>query len=331
MSFKLALLCLGLSLTYANAQVGIPTNNPNKDAVLDLNRTDGTSAKGLLFPKVALSSTTDPSPMSAHVAGMHIWNTATVTGANGVTPGEYFNDGEKWSRISSTADSWIQDGNNNGTLKAIGTNDAFDLPITTNGVEKMRVTSAGQVLVNTKNPMTGGTNAKLQINNGTTAGAIQIKDGTEGIGKFLTSDANGLAKWTSNNLIGVWNLNNGGQAFTPTVYIKETGTSTILPGDQIGLTAGTNSVTVPAGRYIVFVSHDIAGWEIGANQILSSTGTVLFAQGYTSWLSTSFILDIATPTILESYFRADNFPGQTIFIIPPYTASVALKVTFLKI
>src|SRR6218665_2444388 len=141
MSFKLALLCLGLSLTYANAQVGMPTNNPNKDAVLDLNRIDGTSAKGLLLPKVALTGANNAAPMTAHVAGMHIWNTATVTGTNAVTPGEYFNDGTKWVRVSSAKDAWIQDGNNNGALKAIGTNDAFDLPIETNGVEKMRITS----------------------------------------------------------------------------------------------------------------------------------------------------------------------------------------------
>ena len=195
MSFKLALLCLGLSLTYANAQVGMPTNNPNKDAVLDLNRIDGTSAKGLLLPKVALTGANNAAPMTAHVAGMHIWNTATVTGTNAVTPGEYFNDGTKWVRVSSAKDAWIQDGNNNGALKAIGTNDAFDLPIETNGVEKMRITSNGQVLVNTTTPLIGGTTSKLQINNGTIPGAIQLVDGTQGEGKVLTSDANGIGTW----------------------------------------------------------------------------------------------------------------------------------------
>ena len=36
---------------------------------------------------------------------------------------------------------------------------------------------------------------KLEINNGTTNGAIKIVDGTQGAGKILTSDANGLATW----------------------------------------------------------------------------------------------------------------------------------------
>ncbi|WP_144215280.1 hypothetical protein [Flavobacterium anhuiense] len=187
--------CLTMS---TNAQVGIPSNNPNKDAVLDLNKTDGTNTKGLLLPKVALTAINNIAPMTAHVAGMHVWNTATAgTGINAVTPGEYFNNGTKWIRVSSAMDTWIQDGNNNGAIKAIGTNDAFDFPLETNSTERMRITSNGQLLVNTTTPLTGGTTAKIQINNGTSAGALQIKDGSEGYAKVLTSDANGLATWQS--------------------------------------------------------------------------------------------------------------------------------------
>ncbi|SFD62054.1 Chaperone of endosialidase [Flavobacterium phragmitis] len=158
MSFKLALLCLGLSLTYANAQVGMPTNNPNKDAVLDLNRTDGTSNKGLLLTKVALTGTNNFTPMTAHVAGMHVWNTATTTGTNAVIPGEYYNDGAKWVRVSSSTDvanEWLLDGNTNGALKTIGTKDNFDLPFITNNTEKMRLTSSGFLGIGTDTPLAG--------------------------------------------------------------------------------------------------------------------------------------------------------------------------------
>lgn len=37
--------------------------------------------------------------------------------------------------------------------------------------------------------------ARLEVNNGTTNGAIKIVDGTQGTGKVLTSDANGLGTW----------------------------------------------------------------------------------------------------------------------------------------
>lgn len=157
--FKVMLVVGFMTATSVYSQVGIPTNNPNKDAVLDLNRTDGTSTKGLLLPKVELTATNSPLPMTANVAGMHVWNTATsVAGVNAVSPGEYFNDGTKWVRVSSSDDAWLQDGNNNGLIKAIGTNDAFDLPIETNGTEKMRVTTTGNVGIGTSTP-----NAKLDI------------------------------------------------------------------------------------------------------------------------------------------------------------------------
>lgn len=44
---------------------------------------------------------------------------------------------------------------------------------------------------------------RLEINNGTTNGAIKIVDGTQGQGKVLTSDANGLATWTSPTVTNV--------------------------------------------------------------------------------------------------------------------------------
>jgi len=83
--------------TGLHAQIRVGGNiAPNSNAILDLNMNetdDGT--RGLLLPRVALVSTTDASPMNAHVAGMLVFNTAT---SNDVTPGVYYNDGEMWIR-----------------------------------------------------------------------------------------------------------------------------------------------------------------------------------------------------------------------------------------
>src|SRR5690606_11338481 len=62
---------------------------PVKDALLELESTN----KGFLLTRVQLKSLHDASPMSEHVAGMMVYNTAT---ANDVVPGIYFNDGTKW-------------------------------------------------------------------------------------------------------------------------------------------------------------------------------------------------------------------------------------------
>lgn len=55
-----------LSATFGLSQVGIGTDTPNSNTVLDLQST----TKGVLIPRIALTSLTSASPMSAHVAGM---------------------------------------------------------------------------------------------------------------------------------------------------------------------------------------------------------------------------------------------------------------------
>lgn len=84
--------------TKLSAQVTIGSGEaPQKDALLDLKENSlGTSTKGLLLPRVALSSTISPNPLSAHVVGMSVYNTAT---AGDVVPGYYYNDGHKWVRL----------------------------------------------------------------------------------------------------------------------------------------------------------------------------------------------------------------------------------------
>ncbi len=98
-AFKLMLsivAILGFSLT-TQAQVTIGSgDSPNNDALLDLKENSlGTSTKGLLLPRVSLEATTSFSPLSAHIAGMAVYNIAT---AGDVTPGYYFNDGTRWIR-----------------------------------------------------------------------------------------------------------------------------------------------------------------------------------------------------------------------------------------
>lgn len=77
------------------AQVGIGTTSPNPDALLDVDAT--LSNGGILLPRLTLTSTASFAPLSAHVAGMLVHNTATI---NDVTPGFYYNDGVNWVSLS---------------------------------------------------------------------------------------------------------------------------------------------------------------------------------------------------------------------------------------
>jgi hypothetical protein len=93
------------SLFNLQAQVTIGSNaEPNANAVLDL----VSSNKGLLLPRLALTSTSAAAPLSAHVAGMTVYNTATASsGATYVSPGFYYNDGTRWVRLYLGYNNWF--------------------------------------------------------------------------------------------------------------------------------------------------------------------------------------------------------------------------------
>lgn len=96
-----AIFCL---IQTTQAQVTIGSNQiPNANALLDLQQ-EGVTKKGLLLPRVALENTTSFAPMSAHVAGMVVYNTVKT---GDVTPGYYYNNGSKWMKLFSAEDSFF--------------------------------------------------------------------------------------------------------------------------------------------------------------------------------------------------------------------------------
>ncbi|RKT02137.1 hypothetical protein [Chryseobacterium defluvii] len=113
-------IILGAMLTsaFSFAQVGINTTTPNRDAALDVVSTN----KGILNTRIALTSTASPSPLSAHVAGMMVYNTATVSD---VTPGLYYNDGSKWVKAGggAAASATMNVTNQTGNYTALVTDD----------------------------------------------------------------------------------------------------------------------------------------------------------------------------------------------------------------
>lgn len=72
---------------------------PNSNAVLELESTQ----RGLLLPRLPLQATNTAAPLSAHTAGMTVYNTATAgTAPFNVSPGWYYNDGAGWVRLATT-------------------------------------------------------------------------------------------------------------------------------------------------------------------------------------------------------------------------------------
>lgn len=95
----------------AKSQVTIGSNyTPSPNALLDLKeKADSTSSKGLLLPRVALTATNSPIPLTKHVAGMTVYNTATTSAGNGydVSRGFYYNDGTKWVALPLSYTNWF--------------------------------------------------------------------------------------------------------------------------------------------------------------------------------------------------------------------------------
>lgn len=129
---------LYLLVTYSvYSQVGIGTNTPSNNAALELT----SNSKGVLITRIPLTATNSPTPLSAHVAGMIVYNTATASsGATLVKPGFYYNNGSEWIKLEPTPvvigdikesfstadhDGWyLLDGRSKSALSATAQNNA---------------------------------------------------------------------------------------------------------------------------------------------------------------------------------------------------------------
>jgi hypothetical protein len=97
--FLLIIFCTVLT-GFAQNNAGINDNNssPNASAMLDVY----SSTKGMLIPRIALTSTSSATPVTSPVASLLVYNTATVSD---VTPGYYYWDGtSKWVRLLASSD-----------------------------------------------------------------------------------------------------------------------------------------------------------------------------------------------------------------------------------
>ena len=133
-----------------NLGIGPDTFDPDASAGVEMRF----SNKGLLIPRVALTSTTSTSPITTPVAtSLLVYNTATT---GDVTPGYYYWTGSKWMRLLAIDDkpAWLLSGNAGTTAGTnfIGTTDEEDVVFKANSTEIMRITSKRYVGIGTAYP-----------------------------------------------------------------------------------------------------------------------------------------------------------------------------------
>ena len=92
--FIIVALVAGLMVS-AQVKIGDNVGSINANSILELEST----TKGVLFPRVTLTGTTDATTVGTQVAGMTVYNTATTSD---VTPGMYTSNGTIWARLGGS-------------------------------------------------------------------------------------------------------------------------------------------------------------------------------------------------------------------------------------
>jgi len=139
---------------HADAQMKIGDNptSINSASLLELETTN----KGLVFPRLSLTSVSSSSPLPAGLlTGTVVYNTnSSVTNGNGI--GLYSWNGSAWVSVtpSISAAAWGLTGNagTSASTNFIGTTDAIDFVAKTNNLERLRITSGGNVGIGLTNP-----------------------------------------------------------------------------------------------------------------------------------------------------------------------------------
>ncbi len=205
-------------ITNAQVLISDETTQPaniSSNAILELRTLS--KSKGLLLPKVSLTSTTNSSPLPSHITGMLVYNTVTVNNnppSTNVYPGIYYNDGITWSKMDANIpnigdikysntttdhDGWyLLNGRATNTLPAIALTNANAISIGANipNTEdtflkgKTGAETAGSVIGNNSNTLLISNLPQLNYNvTTTTNGQHTHSYGDRGSGQILSIES----------------------------------------------------------------------------------------------------------------------------------------------
>lgn len=205
-----------VSFNLAFSQVGINTSNPKASLDINAKTTDGSQPEGIIAPRLTGDQIkAGDTSYGTDQKGALIYATSAVTvsstkTANITAEGYYFFDGNIWQKVGSNALITAANGLSlNGTQAELGGSlnrntsilqGNFPLTFTTSATNGFSVNNTTLSVDGANNRVGIGTttpSVPLEINNGTTAGALKITDGTQGLGKVLTSDPAGVATWSN--------------------------------------------------------------------------------------------------------------------------------------
>jgi hypothetical protein len=228
----ICLVFLGFTSSFFAQNVGINASGavPDASAMLDVDVSAlGASAKkGVLFPRVSLTSVLDITTIPSPATSLYVYNTATAGASpNNVVPGFYYWNGAKWVAMSGNGgNDWSLIGNagtspsgasygSAATNNFLGTLDAQDLTFVTNGMERMRIKTD-----NSSNLRIGmGTAFTANYNASATSSILHLNDWGTTANDFAAFNLSNSGT-TVGNLVGVINFAAAGATGAATVDRK---------------------------------------------------------------------------------------------------------------
>lgn len=125
---SIALLVINTTLFAQNVGINSTGNNPDASAGLDVSFSD----KGVLIPRVALTSKDAAGPITSPATALLVYNTATAgTAPNNVNPGYYYWNGSSWERIRNEVNRKFLPANVSSSSTTIANVTGLSFPVTT--------------------------------------------------------------------------------------------------------------------------------------------------------------------------------------------------------
>jgi hypothetical protein len=345
-------LFISLSLFSQNVSISAKDTLPNAAAGLDVYF----SNKGLLIPRVALTGTANFAPLSAHVAGMIVYNTATVLD---VKPGFYYDDGTKWitgfpvgSNIgdmlfwNGTAWAMIPVGTSGQYLQLSATNvpswagvTIINASLTTTAITTFTATTAtagGNISADNGLTVLSRGVCYAITQNPTIANSISVANPAGGIGSY-TCNLTGLTRATT-YYVRAYATNSAvttyapQQSFTTLALAPTLATTTAATGITASTAISGGNVTDDGGSPIT--ERGICFGTTSAPTILANTKVVdplittgSFVSNLTGLLSgtTYYVRSYAINSLGTSYGAAISF--MTLPSVTTTTAATSITAT----
>jgi trimeric autotransporter adhesin len=314
--FAAAWLFVGADVA-AQQNVGIGTNTPDVSARLDISATN----KGLLVPRVNLTSTTDATTITTPATGLLIYNTnAAVTGGTGF----YYNNGSSaapaWVKLQTgsggSSSGWALTGNagTDSTTNFVGTTDAKPLVFAVNNGYAGQLGSGGGIALGR------GANGFARVSS---PGIIAIGDSAlyNNTGAEIIAIGNGALY---SNTIGINNVATG----TLSMVSNTDGFSNVAYGDYTLSALDTGDYNTAVGYGALNGSQTDFNTSVGAFSLSSNLfGDENTAVGFQALTSNQFGFDNTTVGFNSLVNNTDGFYNTSMGVQSMFSNNIGSRNT----